>query len=79
MTKIFLFLNDDEAKSQIVSLLDNETELIEPVGEIEDCFVQINNSCPDIILIENTFSNCEFLIRQIKSDSRNQNVQILFS
>lgn len=78
MTKIFLFLNDNNAKNQINFLLSKQKEfdVMEAEGELEDNFTQINNYCPDIILIENDYLNCEFIIRQIKSNSKNQNIQI---
>ena len=79
MTKIFLLFEDLNAKNQINSLLleNEEIETMESSGEIEDILTQIHHYSPDIILIDSTYKNCEFAIRQIKSNSKNENTQII--
>jgi len=79
MTKIFLLFNDDNAKSQVQSALlaKKDVEIMDSIGEIDDVLLQINNFMPDIILIENGYNNCEFVIRQLKSSSLNQDTQII--
>lgn len=79
MTKIFLLFNDLNAKNQINSFLltQKDTELMESYGEMEDILTQIHHFSPDIILIENGYSNCELMIRQIKSSAKNENTQII--
>ncbi len=79
MTKIFLLFNDDNAKSQVQSTLlaKKDVEVMDSIGEIDDVLLQINNFMPDIILIENGYNNCEFVIRQLKSSSLNQDTQII--
>ena len=79
MTKIFLLFNNQGAKNQVNSLLlkEADVELMDSVGELEDVLTQIHHFSPDIILIENSFENCEFVIRQIKSVAKNQNTQIV--
>lgn len=79
MTKVFLLLKEFNAKARINSLLLNEddVDLADATGEIEDILTQIHHFNPDIILIEKEYENCEFVIRQIKSDSNNKNAQII--
>lgn len=79
MTKIYLLFNDLNAKSQINSFLlkQEEIEIMHSCGEMEDILTQIHHFSPDIILIENGYDNCELMIRQIKSNSKNENTQII--
>ena len=79
MNKVFLLSNDENAKSRINSLLleKDDIELMSAYGEIEDILTQLHHFCADVILIENGYENCEFVIRQIKSNSKNQNTQII--
>jgi len=79
MTKVFLFLNENEAKNQVNSLLssNDDFELLNSSNVIDDDLIEIYHFSPDIILIEDGYPNCEFVIRQIKSDSKNQNTQII--
>ena len=79
MNKVFLLFNDENAKSRINSLLleKDDIELMSAYGEIEDILTQLHHFCADVILIENGYENCEFVIRQIKSNSKNQNTQII--
>ena len=79
MNKVFLLFNADSAKNRINSFLlsKSEMEVMSAQGKIEDILIQINNFCADVILIENGYENCEFVIRQIKSNSKNQNTQII--
>lgn len=79
MTKIFLLFNNKGAKNQVNSLLlkEADVELMDACGEIEDILTQIHHFSPDIILVENAYENCEFVIRQIKSIAKNQNTQII--
>ncbi|MBR3604891.1 MAG: HAMP domain-containing histidine kinase [Candidatus Gastranaerophilales bacterium] len=79
MTKIFLLFNNQGAKNQVNSLLlkEQDVELMDSMGELEDVLTQIHHFSPDIILIENSYDNCEFVIRQIKSNAKNQNTQII--
>ena len=77
MTKIFLLFNNQGAKNQVNSLLlkEADVELMDALGELEDVLTQIHHFSPDIILIENSYENCEFVIRQIKSIAKNQKRQ----
>lgn len=79
MTKVFLLLKDEYAKSRVDFLLLNEKEIniMSANGEIEDVLTQIHHFLPDIILIESKYENCEFIIRQLKSNSENENTQII--
>ena len=79
MNKVFLLFNDENAKSRVNSLLleKDDMELMSAYGEIEDILTQIHHFSADVILIENGYENCEFIIRQIKSNSKNQNTQII--
>ena len=79
MTKVFLLLKNEYAKSRVDFLLLNaqETNIMKANGEIEDILTQIHHFLPDIILIENRYDNCEFIIRQLKSNSENENTQII--
>lgn len=78
MTKIFLLINN-EANNQIENILSEKNfELMEAQGEFDDILTQIHHFSPDIILIENSIENCEFIVRQIKSIAKNQNTQIIF-
>ena len=79
MTKIFLLFTNQGAKNQVNSLLlkEQDVELMDAIGELEDVLTQIHHFSPDIILIENSYENCEFVIRQIKSIAKNQNTQII--
>ena len=76
MSKIFLLLNQSE--NQVENLLkENKFDVMCHQGNINDILVQIHNFAPHVILTENTFENCEYNIRQIKSLSNNQNAQII--
>ncbi len=78
MTKIFLLLNQDESENTLKPILEkNSFETMCSVDEIDDILVQIHNFMPDIILIDNDFNNCEYVIRQIKSNTKNQNIQFI--
>ncbi len=78
MTKIFLLPLDDSHKDEINNLLLScNFETMEAALELEDILTQIHHFCPDIILVENTLLNCEYIIRQIKSVAKNQNTQII--
>ena len=79
MNKVFLLFNDENAKNRINSLLleKDDIELMSAYGEIEDILTQLHHFCADVILIENGYENCEFVIRQIKSNSKNQKLNII--
>ena len=78
MTKIFLLLNRNEKNSSIrPTLLLNKFEIVEAQNTLEDILSQIYNYIPDIVLIDSGINNCEFIIRQIKSGSKNRNTQII--
>lgn len=78
MIKSYLILHNTVECQDISSIfVDSEIELMEAEGAIEDFITQINNFLPDIILIDSKVENCEFIIRQIKSISKNQNMQII--
>ena len=78
LDKIFLLLNNTEYKNDINTILSSQAyELMEAEGEIDDILTQIHHFAPDTILIDSSFDNCEFLIKQIKSVSKNQNAQII--
>ena len=78
MTRVYLLLNQIEDRQKIYNLLNNSgIDFLEAEGQIEDYLTQILNYLPDIILIDNRIENCEFIVRQIKSVSKNQNMQII--
>ena len=78
MTRVYLLLNQIEDRQKIYNLLNNSgIDFVEAEGQIEDYLTQILNYLPDIILIDNRIENCEFIVRQIKSASKNQNMQII--
>ena len=78
MTKIYLLLNQSENNDMLRPLLvDAKYDVMFAQGQIDDILTQILNYLPDIILIDSAYDNCEFLIRQIKSASKNQNTQII--
>ena len=78
MTRVYLLLNQIEDRQKIYNLLNNSgIDFVEAEGQIEDYLTQILNYLPDIILIDNRIENCEFIVRQIKSVSKNQNMQII--
>lgn len=57
--------------------IQNNIEASHVTGELEDILTQIHHENPDIILIDNAYENCEYVIRQIKSASKNENIQII--
>ena len=76
--KIFLLLTQNELKIEISELLTvRQFELADADGEIDDILTQIHHFMPDIILIDTALDNAEFLIRQIRSVSKNQNAQMI--
>ncbi|MBR5304243.1 MAG: hypothetical protein IKU37_05395 [Candidatus Gastranaerophilales bacterium] len=79
MSRVYLLFNDLGAKNLVNSYLlsQNDIKLMESFGEIEDVLTQIHHFCPDIILIESGYKNSELLVRQIKSNQRNENTQII--
>ena len=78
MIKVLLLVNNLDAKDIIINLLNANTyEILHPQGELEDVLTQIHHECPDVILIDSSWQNCEFTIRQIKSMAKNQNTQTL--
>ena len=78
MSKIFLLLNKDDLYDYVSKvLLQNDFEIMSSDGEVEDILTQIHNFSPDIILTDNELQNAEMIVRQIKSDARNQNIQLL--
>ena len=78
MSKIFLLLNKDDLYDYVSKvLLQYDFEIMSSDGEVEDILTQIHNFSPDIILTDNELQNAEMIVRQIKSDARNQNIQLL--
>ena len=81
MAKIFLLSQSDIFEKEDLNvknlLLDNDFELQCSNGEIQDILTQLHHFCPDVILLDNCVQNCEFLIRQIKSNAKNENAQII--
>ena len=78
MIKVFLLLKIAEFREKIINLLDKNTyETTYSNGNVDDIITQINYDCPDIILIDSNYDNCEFIIRQFKSLAKNQNIQII--
>jgi len=78
MTKVFLLLNPNKEHSEINFILNEQNfEILSSLGEINDILTQIHHFYPDIILVENSIVNCEFILRQIKSVAKNQNSQII--
>ncbi len=78
MNRIFLLL-DDKNKNKLIkeTIINNQFEILDYAESFDNLVISINNYNPDIILIENSLINCEFLIRQIKSGILNQNIQII--
>ncbi len=78
MIKAYLILNDAIARQDISCILNNsDFEVMEAEGNADDITTQILNFLPDIIILDYRIENCEYLIRQIKSASKNQNTQII--
>ena len=78
MTKIFLLLNQDVFGVQIKNALNfRGFDYTEALGNIDEISVQINNYLPDVILIENTIENCEYVLRQVNSIAKAKNIQII--
>ncbi len=78
MIKVFLLLKIAEFREKIINLLDKNTyETTYSNGNVDDIITQINYDCPDIILIDSNYDDCEFIIRQFKSLAKNQNIQII--
>ena len=76
--KIFLLLKNSEIESGADDILSFENhEIMRADGEIDDILTQIHHFAPDIILINSNLENCDYVIRQIKSVSKNQNAQII--
>ena len=73
MTRVFLLKNADNI-SDIASILvknDFSVSTIDTNQNPEDIFSQINNESPDVILVDDDFENAQYLVYQIKSDSKN--------
>ncbi len=78
LPKVFLLLNQNQTKNRIQEILDSQKfELTEGDGDVDDILIQIHHFMPDIILIDTAIENSELIIRQIKSNSKNQNAQII--
>ncbi len=78
MAKIFLLLQDTSQDNFVKKICEyNKLESTFITGELEDILTQIHHEVPDIILIDNKYENCEFVIRQIKSASKNENIQVI--
>ena len=78
MTKVYLLLGQAEDNINISQTLVNSGfEIMQAEGLVEDVLLQINNFLPDLIVLDSNIDNCEFIIRQIKSVSQNQNMQII--
>ena len=78
VAKVFLMLNQSDVLGEINNILSEQNyELMEADGEIEDILTQIHHFMPDVILINSNLENCDYIIRQIKSVSKNQNAQII--
>ena len=78
MTKIYLLLNQNENANELCSQFnDINYDVMFAQGQIDDILTQISNYLPDVILIDSLYENSEFIIRQIKSASKNQNTQII--
>ena len=76
--RIFLLLKHSEQKGEVNNILSHDSyELMEADGEVEDILTQIHHFAPDIIIVSSQLENCEYIIRQIKSVSKNQNSQII--
>ena len=79
MTKVFLLKNieDSSCVAEILTKNDFLVSTIEANQELDDIFSQINNETPDVILIDDEFENAKFIVRQIKSDTKNNSQVIL--
>lgn len=78
MIKVFLLIKTSQIKENIEKFLDkSQYEVISAPEELEGTLTQIHHDCPDIILIDSSYENCEYTIRQIKSTAKNQNIQTI--
>ncbi len=78
MAKIFLLLQDTSQDNFVKKICEyNKFDSTVITGELEDILTQIHHEAPDIILIDNKYENCEFVVRQIKSASKNENIQVI--
>ncbi|MBR2069733.1 MAG: hypothetical protein IJ877_08240 [Candidatus Gastranaerophilales bacterium] len=76
--KIFLLLNQNEDRGVIDDILAAQNyEYMEASGEADDILTQIHHYMPDIILADSKAPDCELIIKQVKSASKNQNAQII--
>ncbi len=75
MAKVFLLIDNNQIEA-LTDVLSNY-QTYNSQKDVHDLVFRVNEYNPDIILIDNSFSNCEILIRQIKSAANNQNIQII--
>jgi len=77
MTKIFLIVNLEHQLELSNYLNENNFEIQNSLGSIEDILTQLNNFMPDIILIDSDFENAEFITRQINQTAKQNNTQVI--
>lgn len=77
ITKLFLLLKSNTKEEILNIIAEKQFETMEADGEADDILTQIHHYMPDIILVDSDIDNCEYIIRQIKSVSKNQNTQII--
>ncbi len=78
MIKILLLIKDSQIIEQINNIFsDNNFKILIPANSLEDILTQIHHDCPDILIIDSNYNNCEYTIRQIKSNTKNQNIQTI--
>ena len=78
MARIFLLLNNEENKSKINEILSSlELCHVEMSDDTNEVLTQIKNFNPDIVIIDDTFENCELYLRQVKSSAQTQNPQTI--
>ena len=81
MINIYVLTEDTKLKRELDLYFEKEQNAINPLyseGEIEDFLTQIHNFSPDIVLVDTKIGNCEFISRQIKSNSESKNTQMIF-
>ena len=78
MSKILLIKKDDKDASEIINIInDNGYKCILCNSTAEVAIKSIEQDLPDIILIDTDFENCEFLTKQIKTQTNTFKTHII--
>lgn len=75
MTKIYLLLNQVGFSSLEENLSDFEVMVSD--GSLDEIVTQILNFSPEIVIVDNSFENADFAVRQIKTATKSNNTQVI--